>query len=133
VTTNQSAWLYFSSTGYDANMDLDVSTRSPHATFGPPAKIVELSTAADDRMPNVSRDGLTMVFVSNRTDLPGAVGGLDVYISTRNSTTDPWSTPVNLGPNVNTVEAESRPSLSADGQRLYFGRLGDIWVATRSR
>jgi Tol biopolymer transport system component len=132
VTTDEGTWLYFSSTGYDANMDLYVSQRQPNGTFGPPAKIVELSTAADDRMPNVSRDGRTMVFVSNRTDLPGAVGGLDMYLSTRASTADPWSTPVNLGPNVNTVEAESRPSLSADGRRLYFGRLGDIWVATRA-
>ena len=39
---------------------------------------------------------------------------------------------MNLGPNVNTAEAESRPSLSADGRRLYFGRLGDIWLATRT-
>jgi hypothetical protein len=131
VTTDAGTWLYFSSTGYDANMDLYVSKREPDGKFGPPAKLVELSTAGDDRMPNVSPDGLTIVFVSNRTDLPGAIGGLDVYISTRATTADGWSTPVNLGPNVNTVEAESRPSLSADGQRLYFGRLADIWVATR--
>jgi Tol biopolymer transport system component len=133
VTTIEGTWLYFSSTGYDANMDLYVSERQRDGTFGPPARIVELSTSADDRMPNVSRDGLTIVFVSNRTDLPGAVGGFDVYVSTRNSTADPWSAPVNLGPSVNTVEAESRPSLSADGRRLYFGRLGDIWVATRGK
>jgi hypothetical protein len=133
VTTKKSAWLYFSSTGYDANMDLYVSERQPDGTFGPPAKIVELSTPGDDRMPNVSQDGLTMVFVSNRTDLPGALGGLDVYVSTRANIGEPWSTPVNLGPNVNTDQAESRPSLSADGRRLYFGRLGDIWVATRDR
>jgi Tol biopolymer transport system component len=133
VTTRNGRWLYFSSTGYDANMDLYVSRQQPDGTWGPPAKIVELSTPADDRMPNVSRDGLMMVFVSNRTDLPGAIGGLDVYVSTRTSTADPWSTPRNLGPDVNSVEAESRPSLSADGLRLYFGRLGDIWVATRTR
>ena len=55
----------------------NVNTTVP---FGPPTKIVELSTTADDRMPNVSRDGLTMVFVSNRTDLPGALGGFDVFL-----------------------------------------------------
>ena len=34
---------------------------------------------------------------------------------------------------VNTTEPESRPSLSADGTRLYFGRgvTADIYVSTR--
>jgi Tol biopolymer transport system component len=131
VTDDDGTWLFFSSTGNDANMDLYVSARGAEGVFGPPAKIAEVSPG-DDRMPNVSRDGLTMVFVSDRTDLPGAVGGLDVYVSTRASTADPWSTPFNLAPDVNTAEAESRPSLSADGERPYLGRLGDIWVAIRT-
>ncbi len=132
VTTDDGTWLYFSSTGYDSNMDIYVSAQLADGSFGLPSKVSELSTAADDRMPNVSRDGLEMVFVSNRTDLAGAQGGLDVFASTRASTSEPWSTPVNLGPNVNTAAAESRPSLSADGERLYFGRLGDIFMSTRS-
>jgi hypothetical protein len=116
VTTHEGTWLYFSSTGYDANMDLYVSKRRRDGSFGPPAKVAELSTPADDRMPNVSRDGLQMVFVSDRA-VPGALGGFDVYVSTRSRVTEPWSAPVNLGPNVNTVESELRPSLSADGDR----------------
>jgi hypothetical protein len=34
---------------------------------------------------------------------------------------------------VNTLEPESRPSLSRDGKRLYFGRglVSDIYVSTR--
>jgi hypothetical protein len=74
-----------------------------------------------------------MVFVSNRTDLGGEQGDFDVYVSRRARTSDPWSRPRNLGPNVNTAAAETRPSLSADGERLYFGRLGDIWISTRAR
>jgi len=132
LTTDDGTWLYFSSTGYDSNMDIYVSAQFPDGSFGPPAKVSELSTAADDRMPNVSRDGLEMVFVSSRTDLPGVHGALDVFVSRRASTSEPWSTPVNLGPNVNTAAAETRPSLSADGERLYFGRLGDIFISTRS-
>jgi Tol biopolymer transport system component len=132
VATHHGTWLYFSSTGYDGNMDLYVSKRHRNGSFGPPTKIVELSTPSDDRMPNVSRDGLEMVFVSDRA-VPGALGGFDVYVSTRTSINEPWSAPVNLGPNVNTGEAELRPSLSADGERLYFGRLGDIWMSTRAR
>ena len=79
-------------------------------------------------MPNVSRDGLEMVFASDRA---GGAGAMDIYRTTRASTADAWSAPVNLGPNVNTAAAETRPSLSGDGHRLHFGRLGDIWVSTR--
>jgi len=103
-----------------------------YGSFGPPAKIVELSTTADDRMPNVSPDGLEMVFVSTRTDLPGAQGLHDIYLSQRAHVSEPWGTPVNVGPHVNSGAAESRPSLSADGDRLYFGRNGDIWMSTRA-
>ena len=97
--------------------------------FGPATQVSELSTVGNDQMPNVSRDGLERVFVSNRE---GGFGGLDVYVTTRANVADPWSTPVNLGANVNTAAGESRPSLSGDGRRLHFGRAGDIWVSTRS-
>jgi hypothetical protein len=52
--------------------------------------------------------------------------------ATSTCTPDSWTTPVNLGANVNTAAAETRPSLSADLDRLYFGRLGDIWLSTRA-
>lgn len=124
-------WLFFSSTGHDANMDMYVTELLRDGTFTPPEKIVELSSPADDRMPNVSPDGLEIVFSSNRTDLEGEQGEQDVYVSHRDSVFDPWGTPVNLGPDVNTAASETRASLSVDGERLYFGRLGDIFVSTR--
>ena len=93
-----------------------------------PREVPGLSTTANDQMPNVSRDGLEIVFVSDR---PGGAGALDVYTATRTSVDAPWSAPVGVGGGVNTAAAESRPSLSGDGQRLHVGRLGDIWVSTR--
>jgi hypothetical protein len=132
VRSDDGTWLFFSSTGLLGNMDLYVSEQRADGSFAPPTRIDELSTAADDRMPNVSRDGLTMVFSSTRTDLEGEQGMFDVYMSTRASTSDTWSTPVNLGPAVNTGAAETRPSLSGDLVRLYFGRSGDIWVTQRA-
>jgi hypothetical protein len=133
VRNSHGTLLYFSSTGTDGNMNLYVSEQvRADRKFGPPAKVTELSTSADDRMPNVSPDGLRIVFVSNRTDLPGAQGDFDVYFSHRASVLDPWSAPVNLGPAVNSALAESRPTMSADGERLYFGRAGDIWMSLRS-
>ena len=85
--------------------------------FGPAVLIEELSTAAQDGHPNLRRDGLEIFFFSNR---PGSLGN-DIYVATRAKTTDPWSTPVNLGPAVNSEASETRPSLSWDGRTLYFG------------
>ncbi len=65
------------------------------------------------------RDGLEVIFSSNRPD-PLAQGMGDLYVSTRASIMEPWSTPVNLGPDVNSPRAEARPSISWDGTTLYF-------------
>jgi Tol biopolymer transport system component len=91
-----------------------------------------VNTESQDGQPNVRRDGRELFFYGNR---PGS-GGNDIYSASRASTSDPWSTPVNLGPNVNDVTAaETRPSLSWDGRTLYFGstRAGssDIFFTRR--
>jgi hypothetical protein len=59
---------------------------------------------------------------------------MDIYTATFNSSTGLWSTPVPVTA-VNTLEPESRPSLSGDGKRLYFGRgvIADIYVSTRHK
>ena len=130
VETGEGTLLFFSSTGLDGlDQDIYVSVMRADGTFAPGTLVPELSTAANDQMPNVSRDGLEIVFSSDRT---GGAGAMDVYAATRASTADAWSSPVNLGPNVNTGAAETRPSLSGDLRRLHFGRLGDIWVSTRA-
>jgi Tol biopolymer transport system component len=128
LETEEGTFLYFSSTR-GGNMDIWSSRLSAHGFFETARRVEELSTSADDRMPNVRRDGLEVVFSSNR---PGAAGQ-DVYVATRASTADPWGTPVNLGPAVNTAGAETRASLSRDGMRLYFGRDGEIYSSSRTR
>jgi hypothetical protein len=131
VETAEGTLLYFSSPGTGGLQDVYVSQMRPDGTFAPGTAVAELNTAGfNDQMPNVSRDGLEMVFASDRT---GGAGMFDIYVATRPTTADPWSNPVNLGPAVNTTAAETRPSLSGDGERLHFGRLGDIWVSTRSK
>ena len=132
IETDEGTYLLFSSSGSDGGVDQDiyVSRERADGTFGPASMVAALSTAANDQMPNVSRDGLELVFVSDRA---GGQGALDVYVSHRSSTAGDWSAPVNLGPAVNTAAAETRPSLSGDGERLHFGRLGDVWVSERSK
>ena len=126
--------LYFSSTR-SGSSDLYLS-RSHGGAFGPAEAVNGLNTLAAEGHPNLRRDGLEIFFFSNRS---GALGN-DIYSATRASTEDPWSTPVNLGPNVNSAASETRPSLSWDGTTLYFGsnRAGgegdsDHYVTTRER
>jgi len=131
VETDAGTLLFFSSTGLDGlDQDIYVSVMRADGTFAPATAVAELNTEYNDQMPNVSRDGREIVFSSDR---PGGAGAFDVYTASRAAIGDAWSTATNLGSNVNTAAAETRPSLSADGERLHFGRLGDIWVSDRDR
>lgn len=64
-------------------------------------------------------------------------GTLDLVYSEWDSTTDSWGPKINLGPNINTIEDESYPSVTIDEKKLYFtsyqrpGGFGlrDIWVS----
>lgn len=84
---------------------------------------------------NISQDGQWLIFTG--CNFPQGLGSCDLYISylTKNA----WSTPINLGRNVNTEFWESSPSLSPDKRDLYFsssrpGGYGgtDIWVCHRN-
>jgi hypothetical protein len=128
--------LFFSSNRADGvNHKIYVSLLQPGGWWGTPTLVDELNMpGAYDARPNVRKDGLEIVFDSNR-----AGGAPDIYSATRSSVFEPWSAPQRLGPNVNTSSAETRASLSRDGTRLYFGsnRPGgvgnsDIYMSTRS-
>jgi Tol biopolymer transport system component len=129
--------LYFSRSSVTPSVagEIFVSERQNGARFGPATAVAELNDAtANDIQPNVGADGLEVVLSSNRS---GTFGAQDIWVATRRTLTDPWSAPVNLGSAVNTGAAETRPSLSKDGEQLLFGRTpgaegsGDIYVTTR--
>lgn len=140
--------LYFSSVrpgGFAADPpgatvgDSDVYVSEFHGgAFGAAQLVAGVNTPSEDGHPNVRRDGLELFMFSNR---PGTLGMADIYAATRVSTSAPWSTPVNLGPNVNAQNgAETRPSLSWDGTTLYFGStrpggegMADHYMTTRQK
>jgi Tol biopolymer transport system component len=151
--------LYFASDrpgGLGGN-DIYTSTLQPDHTFGPAVNAVELNSPTPEQGPTVRQDGLEIIFVSNR---PGSIlnrqgaPSYDLWVSTRATTSDPWSTPVNLDPlgllGVNTGRHDGGPSFSFHGTELYFhaaqraGNLGvgcpdaatcyfDIWMTTRHK
>ena len=126
VRTEAGTYLYFSSTGTSGNHDIYRSRLNSNGRFETPHAVAELNTGAVDQMPNVSRDGTEIVFASNRG------GNMDIWTATMNGSTGLWSSPIPVTA-VNTLEPETRPSLSGDGKRLYFGRgaTADIYVSTR--
>jgi hypothetical protein len=132
VEVDGRAFLFFSS-----GPDIYVSERRADGSFGAGQAVEELNGAAGDIQPNVRKDGREIVFASDDTARPGAMGGFDIYAATRDSVDDPWSTPVNLGPAVNSLANETRPSLSWDARQLLFGvapgpeGMTDIYVSTR--
>ena len=129
------ASLYFSSSSAAVAGDIFVSRGHAGGDFGPATPVSELNDAgANDIQPNVRKDGLEVVFSSNRA---GKLGSQDSWVATRSSIRDPWSNIANLGAAVNTAVSESRPSLARDARQLLFGRSpgpegsGDIYVTTR--
>jgi hypothetical protein len=75
--------------------------------------------SAWDFNPEISADGTMLVFTSLR---PGGHGLGDLYVS--HLAKGKWTTAVNLGPAVNTAADEYHPTLSRDGEWLYFVRRG---------
>ncbi|NDV84135.1 OmpA family protein [Bacteroides sp. 51] len=69
--------------------------------------------------PYLYNDGNSLLFAS---DMPGGYGGFDLYVTHYDGYAGEWSTPVNLGPQVNTEGDEIFPVLYDD--RLIFSSNG---------
>jgi hypothetical protein len=113
--------------------DLWVTKRTTrNDPWGEPVNLGQMvNSASHDGRPYISPDGLLLFFDSDR---PSGYGNGDLYVTRRASLSDPWGTPVNLGPIVNTSAWEEFAYMSADGSTLYWdcarpGGYGsnDIW------
>jgi outer membrane protein OmpA-like peptidoglycan-associated protein len=114
--------------------DLVVSRKTATGRWGIPESISDnINSTSNEGTCSISADGRRLIFTSciGRQ----GYGSCDLFESRKIG--NEWTTPKNLGPNVNTSEWESQPSLSADGRTLYFvsdRRAGigrrDIWVST---
>ncbi len=109
--------------------------------FGPWSEPVNLgpavNTASDDQHPTLSKDGLSLIFASNR---PGGAGGTDLWVSQRDSLDSPWQKPQNVTA-LNSPFDDSSPNLTTDGHWVFFfsarpdgcntnGRT-ELWAAHR--
>ena len=133
VGTPEGTVLYYSANhngeAATGSQDIFMSELRPDGTYGPGVPVTELNTTFEDQQPNVSRDGLTIVFASNRD------GNMDIFMAKRATTTDPWGTPKNMSVEFNfptKAAAETRPSLSWDLTRLYYGSDGQVYLSHKA-
>jgi outer membrane protein OmpA-like peptidoglycan-associated protein len=93
-----------------------VSERKGRA-WGMPAKIdFGMPDSVSIGHPCPTEDGMKIIFAS---DMPNGLGGMDLWMSEYNKKEDAWSTPVNLGPGINTPGDELFPTFALNGDLLY--------------
>jgi OOP family OmpA-OmpF porin len=114
------------------NEDLMVSMKNAEGRWGKPVSISDNinSPTGNEGTCAISADGRQIIFAfCAKVD-----GRCDLFESVKVG--DEWTTPVKLGPEVNSSAWEAHPSLSADGRMLFFasnrkGGMGssDIYVS----
>jgi hypothetical protein len=116
--------------------DIYVSTLA-NGSLTPAVLVSELSSPRGDFTPVLRHDGLEILIASTRT---GSLGAQDLWVATRATVFDSWSEPVNLGVLINSASNENFPSLSRNGQTLFFNSNrsdsfggSDLYMSTRTR
>lgn len=83
-----------------------------------PVEFIHNSDEYSAAHPSITTDGRALYFAS---DMPGGYGGVDIYKAEFRD--GRWSSPINLGPDVNTPQDEMFPYIRANGM-LYFSSTG---------
>ncbi len=101
------------------------ASRNFDGTWLPATPVRDINTVYNEGAPTLSADGRTMVFTA--CELMGdygegrkGFGSCDLFIAQKVG--DRWGQAVNIGEPVNSAAWETQPSLSADGNTLYFVR-----------
>lgn len=101
-----------------STLELAWSERSPSGRWSEPVALPFASPEYSAAHPAISSDGTTLYFSSN---MPGTSGGSDIFVSRLED--GAWSSPVPLGPEVNTSGQELFPFLYKDSL-LFFASNG---------
>ena len=128
--------LYFVSYRPDGYGESDIyMTKRPSKgdPWGEPVNLGPIiNTPGWEGTPYLSSDGLKLFHYGFARE--GAIGPVDIWMSSRATKDDEWANCVVLGPEVNSPAVDTNPCLSYDGSILYFqslrsGGLGefDLW------
>jgi outer membrane protein OmpA-like peptidoglycan-associated protein len=101
----------------EGNGDIYECELQKDGTWGKPEPLPDvINSTYKETSVSLSKDGNTLYFASNR---PGGLGGLDIYVCTKDSRGD-WSRVKNMGPSINTTEDDESPFIDYEGTTLYF-------------
>lgn len=115
--------LYFASArpGGLGKTDIYFSERQDDGTWGQAQNIGRpINTAGSDKVPFIHTDSKTLYFVSECSQSRLGAGGLDLFFTRFNETTQKWSKPNNIGYPINTEADEDGIIVSTDGSIAYF-------------
>ncbi len=102
--------------------DLFVSLIRPDGRWDKPVNVPALNSPQEEISPWLAPDNQTLYFSSGRS---GGLGENDIWMSRRlDDTWRNWSPPQNLGPDINTKQADMNLAVDATG-RMAFMSLGD--------
>lgn len=134
-------FLYFTTISEGDRGTKDIHRSScADGVFGAPEKLGEtVNSPYVEGDLFVAPDGSFLIVA--RSDHPENIGGggLDLWVSFR-TLEDRWTTPVNMGPDINTEHGENCPAVSPDNRFLFFNRYsgeegnevnGTYWVDAR--
>jgi hypothetical protein len=114
---NKELYLY-------SSIDMDgtiLMSRFEKGRWLPPVRLNNnINTKFWESHASISHDNKKLFFTSNRK---GGYGGLDIYVSRRDSTKD-WGPAINLGPVINSQYNEESPFLTEDDKTLFFSSRG---------
>lgn len=125
--------MYFNTNQF-GHADIYVSTRaSTSHPFGAPLPVPGgVNSSSVDAEPFISKDGLTLLFESDRS------GNFDLWAATRPDATSPFSAAFVLS-ELNSMHYDGAPTMTADGLTIIFHSLRpggsgghDLWTSARS-
>ena len=132
VLTADNETLIFTARSDDGDENLYTSQLKEGKWTEPKSISSKINSPFNEGTCSISADGHTLVFTT--CDGKGSFGSCDLYISKKVG--EEWSTPQNLGENINSPFWDAQPSLSNDGRVLYFssdrkGGYGrkDLWIS----
>lgn len=109
--------LYFPSDREGDNNDIYVSIFQ-NGNYTPPARLSDsINTPASESNPGISPDENLLFFYSNRE---GILGAVDLFVCRKENGS--WTSPVALGEEVNSPDADYCPYVSPDMNYLFFSR-----------
>ncbi len=105
------------------NYDLYV-TEFKNGAWSTPESPAQLNTVSDEISPFISNDGKYLIFSSNRQESlknsKASKPSFDLYISEKEG--EDWGLPFSVFGAINTTDDETNPSITPDGNMIYFTR-----------